>query len=270
MDFKNQVVLITGASSGIGQRLAIDLAARGAIVVGCARSRERLQETEQEIKRYNPSCSVQVCDVSDPQQVKQTVESALAQFGRIDILINNAGFGLYKSFADSPLDSIEAVLRTNFLGAVHCIKEILPSMIARRSGHIVNIASGAGKIGTPNMAAYCASKFAMIGLSESIYHELRPWGIQVSVISPGPVRTKMQLLFDQLAAGVWTPEFLVLKTEEVSRAVIRAIEKQRFEAVIPLWLALVCRFKAVFPTIFRALSYHMLRLRQARAFRKEA
>ena len=269
MDFNNQVVLITGASSGIGQRLAIDLAARGATVVGCARSRERLLETERELKRHSGASTVHVCDVSDPQQVKAMVEKVLAQFGRIDILIDNAGFGFYKSFTDSPLESIEAVLRTNFLGAVYCVKEVLPSMIARRSGHIVNIASGAGKIGTPNMAAYCASKFAMIGLSESLYHELRPLGIQVSVISPGPVRTKMQLLFDQLAAGVWTPEFLVLKTEEVSRAVIRAIEKQSFEAVIPLWLALVCRFKAVFPAIFRALSYHMLRFRQARAFRKE-
>ena len=234
MDFKNRVVLITGASSGIGQRLAIDLAARGAIVVGCARSRERLQKTEREMQRLSASSTVHVCDVSNPQQVKATVERVLVQFGRIDVLINNAGFGFYKTLDDSPLESIEAVLRTNFLGAVYCIKEALPSMIARRSGHIVNIASGAGKIGTPNMAAYCASKFAMIGLSESLYHELRPYEIYVSVICPGPVRTKMQLLFDQLAAGVWTPEFLVLKTEEVSRAVIRAIEKKKFEAVIPL------------------------------------
>ena len=270
MNFKNQVVLITGASSGIGQRLAIDLAARGATVVGCARSRDRLNETERDVQRLSASSTVHVCDVSDPQQVQAMVEKVLAQFGRIDILINNAGFGLYKTLADSSVESIEAVLRTNFLGVVYCAKAVLPSMMARRSGHIVNIASGAGKIGTPNMASYCASKFAMIGLSESLYHELRPYDIYVSVICPGPVRTNMQLMFDQLAAGVWTPELLILKTEEVSLAVIRAIEKKRFEAVIPLWLALACRFKAVFPTIFRALSYHMLRLRQSRAFRKEA
>lgn len=269
MGFKNQVVLITGASSGIGQRLAVDLAARGATVVGCGRSRERLQETEQEMKRHSASSTVHVCDVSDPQQVKAMVEKVLAQFGRIDILINNAGFGFYKTLADSPLESIEAVLRTNFLGAVYSIKEALPFMIARRSGHIVNIASGAGKIGTPSMAAYCASKFAMIGLSESLYHELRPLGIHVSVISPGPVRTKMQLLFDQLAAGVWTPEFLILKTEEVSRAVIKAIEKKRFETVIPFWLAVVCRVKALCPALFRFVSYHALRLRQAQSTRKD-
>jgi short-subunit dehydrogenase len=269
MDFKDRVVLISGASSGIGRRLAVDLAARGATVVGCARSRERLEETEREMKRYSATSIVHPCDVGDPQQVQAMVEKVLAQFGRIDVLINNAGFGFYKTLADSPLESIEAVLRTNFLGAVYCIKEVLPSMTARRSGHIVNIASGAGKIGTPKMAAYCASKFAMIGLSESLYHEFRPLGIHVSVISPGPVRTKMQLLFDQLAAGVWTPEFLILKTEEVSRAVIRAIEKKRFEAVIPFWLAVVCRVKALCPALFRFLSYHALRLRQAQSIRKD-
>ncbi len=257
MDFKDKVVLITGASSGIGQRLAIDLAARGATVVGCGRSLERLQETANELKRYSSSSTVHVCDVSSPQQVKETVEKVVSQFGKIDILINNAGFGLYQSFADIPLDAIESMVRTNFLGAVYCAKEVLPSMIARRSGHIINISSVAGKIGTPYMAAYCSTKFALIGLSESLYHELRPHGIHVSVICPGPVRTKMHLLFDRMTLGA--PEFLILKTEDVSRVVIRMIEKERFQAIIPSWLAAVCFFKALAPNLFRVVSYHLLR-----------
>ncbi|HEY2990729.1 MAG TPA: SDR family oxidoreductase, partial [Candidatus Binatia bacterium] len=190
MNFKDQVALVTGASSGIGQRLAIDLAARGAIVIGCGRSLERLEETAKELKRYNSSSKVVVCDVGDSKQVRQMVEEVLAQFGKIDILVNNAGFGSHQSFADAPVDSIESMLRTNYLGTVYCTKEVLPSMLARRSGTIVNISSVAGKIGTPNMSAYCATKFALIGLSESLYHELRPHGIHVSVICPGPVRTK--------------------------------------------------------------------------------
>jgi len=268
MDFKDKVALITGASSGIGRRLAIDLAARGATVVGCGRSRERLEETADAMRRASPSSAVHVCDVSDAEQVKEMVRKILTAHGRIDILINNAGFGLYQSFADSSPESIEGVLRTNILGAIYCAKEVLPSMIAAGSGHIVNISSVAGKIATPNMAAYCSSKFALIGLSESLYHELRPLGIHVSVICPGPVRTKMSLLIEQMASGIWIPEFLILKTEEVSRAVIRAIEKRKFQIVMPFWLALACLFNGLLPSLFRVVSYHTLRLARGQKPRK--
>lgn len=259
MDFKDQVVLITGVSSGIGKQLAIDLAARGATVVGCGRSEEGLQETLLEMRLKSPSSTVHVCDVGRPEQVKGMVQRVLSDHGRIDILINNAGFGLYQNFVDTPLDSIEAMMRTNFLGAVYCTKEVLPSMIARRHGHIVNISSVAGKIGNPKMAAYSASKFALIGLTESLYHELRPLGIQVSVICPGPVRTKTRLLFDQLAPGA--PEFLVLKPEVVSQVIIRTIQRKTFEVVIPFWLALACFCKGLMPNLFRLVSHRILRWR---------
>lgn len=266
MDFKDQVVLITGVSSGIGKQLAIDLAARGAIVVGCGRSEENLQKTLLEMRLKGPSSTVHVCDVGRAEQVKGMVQRVLSDHGRIDILINNAGFGFYQNFVDTPLDSIEAMMRTNFLGAVYCTKEVLPSMIARRHGHIVNISSVAGKIGNPKMAAYSATKFALIGLTESLYHELRPLGIQVSVICPGPVRTKMRLLFDQMAPGA--PEFLVLKPEVVSQVIIRTIRRKRFEAIIPFWLALACFFKALAPNLFRVVSYHTLRSTLVKRIRK--
>ena len=258
MEFKGQVILITGVSSGIGRQLAIDLAARGATIIGCGRTQERLRESLLEMRRTSPSSQVYTCDVSDPWQVKGMVERALSEFGRIDILINNAGFGLYQSLIDCPVDSIEAMVRTNFLGAVYCTKEVVPSMAKRRSGHIVNISSVAGKIGTPNMAAYCATKSALIGLSESLYHELRPLGIHVSVVCPGPVRTKFRLLFDNLAPQA--PAFLILNVEEVSRAVIRAIDRKKFEVILPPWLAMACLFKRLMPNVFRHLSYKTLQL----------
>lgn len=261
MAFQNKIALITGASSGIGQRLAIDLAAKGATVVGCARSQASLQATLSEMRRVSPASATYVCDVSDFQQVRGMVQKVLSDFGRIDILINNAGVGTYGSFVESTADSLESVLRTNFLGAVYCVKEVLPSMIERRCGHIVNIASVAGKIGTPNMASYCASKFALIGLSESLYHELKPLGIHVSVICPGQVRTQMPLLLQQRDAGVRLPGFLILKKGEVSRAVIRCLEKQRFEVVIPFWLAKICLLKGLLPNFFQSISYRALRFR---------
>jgi short-subunit dehydrogenase len=262
MDFKDQVALVTGASSGIGQRVAIDLAARGANVVGCSRSLEKLQDTAHELKRYSSSSTVMVCDVSAPEQVKEMVERVLSQFGRIDILINNAGFGAYQSFAESSIDSIESMLRTNYLGTVYCTKEVLPSMIARRSGHIANISSVAGKIATPNMASYCATKFALMGLSESLYHELKPLGIHVSVICPGPVRTKFRLLFDDLAPNA--SAFVVLDAAAVSQAIVKAIETERFEVVMPRVLAFVCFLKGLMPGFIRFLTSRALGPRAGR------
>ena len=252
MDFKNQVAIVTGASSGIGQRLAIDFAARGATVIGCSRSPERQQETANELKRYNSTSAMMVCDVGDPKQVRGMVENVLAQFGKIDILVNNAGFGAYRSFAESSTESIESMLRTNYLGTVYCIKEVLASMIARRSGHIVNISSVSGKVGMPNIASYCATKFAQIGLSESLYHELKPLGIHVSVVCPGPVRTKFHLLFDDFAPNA--PGFIVLDAAAVSRAVIKALETKKFEIVLPKFLAFVCFLKGAMPGVVRFLT----------------
>lgn len=261
MDFKNRVALVTGASSGIGRRLAVDLAARGATVVGCARSRERLEETANELKRQGGRSEMLVCDVGDPAEVKAMIDGVLARFGRIDILVNNAGFGSYRSFAEEPVESIESMLRTNYLGTVYCTKAALPSMLARRSGSIVNISSVSGKIGTPNMAAYSATKFAQIGLSESLYHELEPHGIHVAVVCPGPVRTNFRAAYDERAPE--PPSFMVLDAADVSRAVIRAVERQNFEITLPKSLAFACFLKGLMPGLVRFLTSRAFRSRSA-------
>ncbi|HZD40658.1 MAG TPA: SDR family oxidoreductase [Terriglobales bacterium] len=257
VDFRDQVVLITGASRGIGRALAIDLARRGATVIGCARSQQDLEETLAEMRRLSPRSTVRVCDVSKRQEVDRMMKEVLAEFGRIDILVNNAGIGMRKPFVETSLDTIEDILRTNYLGAVYCTHTLLPSMIARRSGHIVNLSSGAGIIGTLNMAGYSASKFAMNGLSESLYHELKPLGIHLSVICPGPVRTDFNRPFAHTEPE--SPPALVISAEAVSKSVIRAIEKKRFEVILPRWLALACRFKRTAPGLFLALVHRRFR-----------
>ena len=252
MDFRNRVVFISGASNGIGKRLALDLAARGAVVVGCGRSRERLIETLKEVRRASPTSLMIACDVGDAEQVQGMMKKVLADFDHIDILINNAGIGMRKPFVDTPLETIEAIMRTNYLGAVYCTHEILPSMIARGSGHIVNISSGAGKIGTLNMAGYCASKFAMNGWSESLYHELKPLGIKVSIVCPGPVATEFNRDFRDSEPKALPS--LIVSPEEVARQVIRVIEKNKFEVIMPRWLALMCLVKRFMPNLFRVIA----------------
>jgi len=252
MEFVNQVVLITGASNGIGRQLAGDFAARGAIVVGCGRSIPRLRETLIEVRRTSPRSAMIGCDVGDAEQVRGMTAKVLADYGKIDILINNAGVGMRKPFVETPLKTIEEIVRTNFLGAFYCTHEVLPPMLAQGSGHIVNISSGAGKIGTLNMAAYCGSKFAMNGWSESLYHELKPLGIKVSIICPGPVQTEFNRDFRDTEPK--SPAKLMVTPAEVCREVLKAIEKNRFEVITPRWLTLMCAFKRHMPNLFRHLA----------------
>ena len=252
MDFTDQVVFITGASKGIGKRLALDFAKRGATVLGCARAREPLVETLKEVRQHSPSSLMMACDIGDSEQVRAMMATVLRDYGKVDILINNAGIGMRQPFAETALSTIEAINRTNYLGTVYCTHALLPAMIARRSGHIVNISSGAGKVGALNMAAYCASKFAVNGFSESLYHELKAYNIHVSVVCPGPVRTAFNRGFADLPPK--SPPHLVIAPEEVSAQVLKAIEKNRFETILPRWLAFFCWINRLMPATFRWLA----------------
>ncbi|MGN6730552.1 MAG: SDR family oxidoreductase [Candidatus Binatia bacterium] len=257
MNFLNRVIVITGASSGIGRQLAVEFAARGAIIVGCGRSILKLKEALKEVRRTSPRSTMIGCDVSDAEQVRGMVKKILADYGQIDILVNNAGIGMRKAFIETSLETVEQLIRTNYLGAVYCTHEALPSMIARRIGHIVNISSVAGKIGTLNMAAYCGSKFALNGWSESLYHELKPLGIKVSVICPGPVQTDFNRDFSDSEPKA--PPAMVVTTDAVCREVIKAIESDKFEVVMPRSLALICFVARLMPGWFRALAQRRFR-----------
>lgn len=257
MNFNDQVILITGSSNGIGKRLAIDLAARGAIVAGCGRSISRLKDTLKEVRRLSPSSTMIGCDVGDSEQVRGMVEKVISDFGKIDVLINNAGIGMRRSFMETDLKTIEDLIRINYLGAVYCAHAALPSMIARQSGHIVNVSSVAGLIGTLNLAAYCASKFALNGWSESLYHELKPLGIHVSVICPGPVDTGFNRDFRE--SGPKSPPSLIVSAETVVQAVIRVLENKQFEVVLPRSSALMSALKRHLPNLFRAVAHRRFR-----------
>lgn len=258
MDFKAQVILITGASNGIGKQLAIDFAARGAIVAGCGRSIARLKETLKEVRRASPTSVMIGCDVSDAEQVRGMVGKVLEDYGKIDILINNAGIGMRRPFVETSMETIETITRTNYLGALYCAHEVLPSMIARGRGHIVNISSGAGKIGTLNMAAYCGSKFALNGWSESLYHELKPLGINVTLVCPGPVQTDFSRDFRDTVPKA--PPERIVSAAAVCQEVIKAIEKNKFEVVMPRWLALLDALRRHAPTLFLALAQRRFRV----------
>ncbi len=196
-----QIAVITGAGRGIGQAVALKLAALGAHTVLCGRSREALEQTSAAIQssipiapaeanRNRADCTVIECDITDLRSVEALAGQVARDFQRIDILVNNAGI----SGAEGPLnrqapENWDSILNTNLRGAYYCIRSFAPLMIEAGGGHIINISSLAGKNALPNGAAYAASKWGLNGLSYSVAEELRAHNIRVSVICPGSVHT---------------------------------------------------------------------------------
>ena len=186
----NKVVLITGASSGIGRASALEFARQGASVVLAARRLEKLQALESEIVSLGVSCLCTKTDVTLEDQVMNLFEETSKQFGRIDILVNNAGRGLKAEIPNITLQDWKNVLHTNLTSVFLCSREALKGMITQKSGHIITICSIAGLYGTPNYAAYCAAKHGVTGFQRSLKWESRKHGIKVSTVFPGRVDTE--------------------------------------------------------------------------------
>ncbi len=225
------MVVITGASSGIGKATAIEFAKKGAQLVLVARGKDRLHQTSKELEKFKANTLVIACDVSDKDQVKSMSATVIDKFAKIDILVNNAGFAIYGSVLDSSIQDIESQMQTNYLGMVYCTKNLLPVLLKQKSGHIVNVASVAASFGLPGIAPYCASKFAMLGFSEGLQHELHGTGVRVTVVSPIMVRTKF---FDGPSFEKfpkYSPVSLGAKT--VAKAVLRAANSPRLEIIVP-------------------------------------
>jgi NAD(P)-dependent dehydrogenase (short-subunit alcohol dehydrogenase family) len=180
------VWFITGCSTGLGRALASRVLEHGHRVVATAREPSQLKD----IVALYPNASLALrLDVSDSDQVAGAVGQAERAFGRVDVLVNNAGYGYLAAVEEGEEEEVRAMFETNFFGVVALIKRVLPGMRLRRRGHIVNISSVGGLIGNPGSGYYNATKFAVEGLSEALSKEVEPLGIHVTVIEPGPFRT---------------------------------------------------------------------------------
>ncbi len=260
-------ILITGGSSGIGKHLAATFLARGDEVVIVAEDRSRLDAAVVDLTRVSPKVDAVACDVSDAAAVQEMVAAVLARHGCPDVLVNNAGFAVYRSFEQSPLAEIEKLIDVNLVGALRCIHGFLPAMMARRSGHVVNVASAAGLMPITPCAAYGAAKHGLVGISETLRFELRDFGIQVHVICPGRVLTPFfdGETFRRRRARPETERTVPI--ENVSRSIVQAIERRRFFTVIPRKLGVAIWFRSLFPSLFDALLGRLLvaRVREVRS-----
>jgi 3-oxoacyl-[acyl-carrier protein] reductase len=188
-ELSGKVALVTGASQGAGRAIALRLAREGTAVALVARRPERLDQVAREIEVAGGRALAAPADVADPDAIGRAIEVAEARFGGLDILVNNAGISLAGPSDGYPLESWHRVLDTNLTGAFVASRAAYGALKRRGGGHIVAIASGAGRQGYPRMAAYCASKFGLIGLMQSLAAEWGPDRIKVSTILPGSILT---------------------------------------------------------------------------------
>jgi 3-dehydrosphinganine reductase len=233
MDFTNKITIITGGSSGIGLALAKELGARNAFVVLAARRKAELEQALSVMpSNGNGGKMAIVCDVSDPQQVKNMLAEVAEKTGPVDILVNSAGVVLPGYVQQLDLNVFKWMMDINYFGTVNTVQAVLPAMIERRNGVIVNIASFAAYAGVFSYAAYSGSKFAVRGYTEVLRAEMKPYGIQVLLVSPPDTDTP-QLAFEnqhkppELKAML--PELGVIQPEQVARAIVRGIEQNKYE-----------------------------------------
>lgn len=184
-----KVALVTGCSSGIGYETAIALAKKGFFTFASVRDLKRADELQKRIQKEKLSIKIIEMDVDDEVSTKKVCEKIISEKGRIDVLVNNAGWGLFGCVEDVSIKEFKAQFETNFFSIIRIIQLIAPVMRKQGSGHIVNISSVAGKIGFPASPAYISSKFALEGLSESLRYELDQFGVKVIIIEPGAIKT---------------------------------------------------------------------------------
>ena len=239
MDIKNKVAIVTGASSGIGEATARAFGREGAKVVLAARRVDKLQILAQEIDSMNTGAETLViqADLSKLDDIQAMIAQTLEKFGRIDILVNNAGFGRLDWLENlDPIKDIQAQIELNVLGVIQTTRQVLPVMMEQRAGSIINMCSMAGLVATPTYTVYAASKHAVHGFSEALRREVKPWGIDVSLIYPGGVVTEFtQHAGIKRKTNAKTPKSMLLTAEQVANAVVKLVKRPRRMLIIP-WL----------------------------------
>ncbi|EHL73816.1 MULTISPECIES: SDR family NAD(P)-dependent oxidoreductase [Bacillus] len=243
-------VVITGASSGIGEQMAIKAAESGANLVLLARRVEKLEELKSFLEsRYSNKVWIHSLDVSERENVEAVFSAIFAEAGKIDVLVNNAGFGIFEEAHLAKWGDIERMFAVNVLGLISCTQMVIEHMQKNRSGHIVNIASQAGKIATPKSSIYAATKHAVLGFSNSLRMELSTYGVFVTTVNPGPIATNFFEIADRSGTYVQNIQRFMLKPEKVAEKVVAAMLTNTREINLPRWMNAGSVFYTLFPRL---------------------
>ena len=247
---KDNVIFITGASSGFGADAARLFAKEGCIVVLAARRMDRLTALAEEIRLAGGQAFAIPLDVTEQFQIDDAVQTVLDTFGRIDILLNNAGMGRLDWLETlDPAANIDMPIDVNLRGVLQMTRAVLPSMLARRAGHIINMSSVAGLIAAPMYTVYAATKYGMRGFTDALRREVAPFGIHVSGIYPGPATTEFgqQSGDNPLKRNIKVPRWINMTSEYVARRTVCLARHPRRTLVLPWWFRPIIGFDTLFP-----------------------
>jgi short-subunit dehydrogenase len=245
VELKGSVVVVTGASAGIGEATAVAFARRGAAVVLAARRKERLDELAERIERAGGRALALRCDVTDHEQLVRLDEVVREAFGGTDVLVNDAGVPGGGRFEDLAFGQIDEVVRVNLLGVMYGTRAFLPGMLRRGRGHVVNVASIAGRFAGPGASVYTATKHGVVAFSESLNYETEDRGVHVTSVNPGFVST------EGFPQDHLDPR-LVMPVGRVSEAIVRVVrEAIAPEYTIPRWMSPLQVFRVLTPPLYR-------------------
>ena len=250
MSLKDKVVLITGASYGFGTDAARLFAREGCIVVVAARSLDRLTALAEQIKAEGGQALAVALDVMEQSQIDAAVRNVLDHFGRIDILFNNAGLGRLDWFERlDPAADIDNHINVNLRGLIQLTWAVLPLMLARREGTIINMSSVAGLIAPPTYSIYAATKYGVRGFTDALRREVAPFGIRVAGIYPGPARTDISVHSGENAVtkNLKIPDWMYMTSEYVARRTVGLARHPRRALVIPWYYRVAIAFDTLFP-----------------------
>jgi short-subunit dehydrogenase len=229
MKVQNAVVIVTGASSGIGRETALEFARRGARVVLAARREGRLHEAADQCRAIGAEALVVATDVAHADDIERLVRLTIERFGRIDVLVNNAGFGFSGTIEETTEADMRELLDVNYMSAFNATRAVLPQMRRQRRGHIVNVSSVVGKIAFPFHGAYSATKFAMLGMTEALRGELEGSGVTATAVLPASTRTEFFDVQRTNDGHVSAPTGPQQDAIVVARAIVRSVGHPRPE-----------------------------------------
>ncbi len=238
----DKVALVTGSSSGIGYETSLALAREGYFTYASMRDTKKAQQIQDVAKKENLPIAVISLDVDKPETIQAAIKQIISEKKRIDVLVNNAGYGIFGCLEDLSMDELKSQFETNFFAIARIIQEVTPIMRAQKSGTIINISSVAGRIGFPASPAYISSKFALEGLSECLRYELSPFGINTIIIEPGVIKTNffgsMRMpknvkpdspykdITNKVVAGVKMMSEMGTPPKEVADAIIKSLKEK--------------------------------------------
>ncbi|MBP1045807.1 SDR family oxidoreductase [Enterococcus sp. BWM-S5] len=249
-DLNDKIVVVTGGSAGLGEQICYEAAKRGAIVVVCARRINLIGKVKEHCEELSgkEAHSFQL-DISDPDNVEHVIDRIKNEVGSVDILVNNAGFGVFDDFLDADMAVARNMFNVNVLGMMVFTQRIAVEMAERNSGHIINIASMAAKMATPKTSIYSATKFAVLGFSNALRLELKPLGIAVTTVNPGPISTNFFDHADPSGNYLDSVGMFVLEPEKLAGEIVQSMGTYKREINRPRIMEGAARFYTLLPHV---------------------